>query len=99
MFVFHSRYLVSLEEVDRLLEAHRAFIRTLIEKKKLVCSGPKVPRNGGFILINAQDKDEALKIMADDPYVINGIAKYELIEFDLKSCVEGFRELMNIRMH
>jgi len=94
MFAFHSRYLVPLEEVDRMLQAHRAFIRTLIEKRMLICSGPKVPRNGGFILINAEDKDEALEIMAADPYVINGVAKYELIEFEMRSCTEGLRELL-----
>jgi uncharacterized protein YciI len=94
MFAFHSRYLVPLDEVDRMLETHKAFIRTLIEKKKLICSGPKIPRNGGFILINAADKDEALKIMAGDPYVVHKIAEYELIEFDLRSCAEGLRDLL-----
>ena len=94
MFAFHSGYIKPLEEVDKQIEAHRAFLRTLIEKKILVCSGPQVPRTGGFILINAFSKDEALRIMAADPYVVNGIAKYEVIEFDLKSCADGFRELL-----
>ena len=96
MFAFHSRYAVPLEEVDNHVDAHRAFLRTLIGKKILVCSGPQVPRIGGFILINAPSKDEALKIMADDPYVIHSLAKYEVIEFELKSCAEGFRELMKL---
>ncbi|MCX6287763.1 MAG: YciI family protein [Bacteroidetes bacterium] len=94
MFAFHSRYLLPLEEVDKHLDAHRAFLRTLIGKN-LICSGPQVPRTGGFILLNAPDKDEALRIMANDPYVIRGLAKYEVIEFELKSCAEGFRELLN----
>ena len=93
MFAFHSKYLAPIEEVDKYLDAHRAFIKTRIGKN-LVCSGPRVPRTGGFILLNTSDKSEAIRIMADDPYVINGIAKYEMIEFDLKSCVEGFRELL-----
>jgi len=93
MFAFHSKYLAPIEEVDKYLDAHRAFIKTRIGKN-LVCSGPKVPRNGGFIMLNAANRAEAELIMADDPYVINGIAKYEMIEFDLKSCVEGFRELL-----
>ena len=94
MFAFHSGYIKPLEEVDKQTEAHRAFLRTLIEKKILVCSGPQVPRTGGFILINAFSKDEALRIMADDPYVIHGLAKYEVIEFEPRSCAEGFRELL-----
>lgn len=94
MFAFHSIYMKPLEEVDKYLDAHRAFLRTLIEQKILVCSGPKIPRTGGFILLNAAGKDEALNIIAMDPYVLNGLARYDLIEFELKSCTEGFRDLL-----
>ncbi len=94
MFAFHSKYLAPLEEVDKHVEAHRAFIKTLIAKNILVCSGPKVPRNGGFLLLNAANRVEAELIMAGDPYVINGIAKYEIIEFELKSCAEGLRDIL-----
>ena len=94
MFAFHSKYLAPLEEVDKHLDAHRAFIKTLVTKNNLVCSGPKVPRNGGFILLNAANRAEAELIMANDPYVINGMAKYEIIEFELKSCAEGLRNIL-----
>jgi len=94
MFAFHSRYTRPPEEVDKHLDAHRAFLRTLIDRKILICSGPQVPRTGGFILLNASGRDDAERIMADDPYVLNGLAKYEIIEFELKSCREGFRELL-----
>ena len=95
MFAFHSTYLVPLPKVDIYLEAHRAFLKTLIGKH-LVCSGPMVPRTGGFILLMAADKEEALRIMSQDPYAIHGVAKYELIEFELKSSANGFRELLNL---
>jgi len=94
MFAFHSVYLKPLEIVDQFIDAHRAYLRSLMERKILVCSGPQVPRTGGFILLNAGSKDEAADIMAKDPYVLNGIAKYELIEFELKTCAEGFRDLL-----
>lgn len=94
MFAFHSVYLKPIEEVDKYVDAHRAYLRTLNEKKILVCSGPKIPRTGGFILLNTVSKDEALNIMSRDPYVLNGIATYDLIEFELKSCTEGFKELL-----
>ena len=55
-----------------------------------------VPRTGGFILLMAADKEEALRIMSQDPYAIHGVAKYELIEFELKSSANGFRELLNL---
>jgi len=94
MFAVHSVYLKPLEEVDRHLEAHRAFLKTLYANGITICSGPQVPRTGGFILMHAASKSEALEIMQQDPYVIQGVAEYSVIEFEVKSFAEGFREFV-----
>ncbi len=94
MFALHSVYLKPVSEVDKHLEAHRAFLKTLYEKGITICSGPQVPRTGGFILMNAASKSEALGFMEQDPYVIHKLAVYSVIEFDVKSCAEGFREFI-----
>ncbi|MEI7897153.1 MAG: YciI family protein [bacterium] len=90
MFAFHSVYLKPLTEVDIYLDAHRAFLKDLYSKGIIICSGPQVPRTGGFILLNAADKQAALDLMNNDPYVIHGVAEYELIEFECRSFAEGF---------
>jgi uncharacterized protein YciI len=95
MFAIHSVYLKPVEEVDRYLEAHRAFLKTLYEKGITICSGPQVPRTGGFILMNAASKTEALEIMKKDPYTINGVAEYAVIEFEVKSFAEGFGKFLH----
>jgi len=95
MFAVHSVYLKPLEEVDKYLEAHRAFLKTLYAQGITICSGPQVPRTGGFILMKAASKDEALGIMKNDPYVINGIARYSVIEFDVRSFAEGFEQFLD----
>ena len=95
MFAFHSVYLKPPEEVDKHLEAHRAFLKTLYRKGITICSGPQVPRKGGFILMNAHSKAEALELMNDDPYVINKVAEYSVIEFEVRSFAEGFREFVH----
>ena len=94
MFAVHSVYLKPLEEVDKYVDAHRAFLKTLYDNGITICSGPQIPRTGGFILMNAATKTEALEIMKIDPYVINGIAEYSIIEFDCKSYAEGFSEFV-----
>lgn len=91
MFAFHSVYLKPLEEVDKHLAAHRAFLKNLYERGITICSGPQIPRTGGFILLNAASKEEATGFMKDDPYVIFGVADYTVIEFECKSFAEGFR--------
>jgi uncharacterized protein YciI len=94
MFAFHSIYLKPIDEVDIYLEAHRAFLKVLYEKGITVCSGPQIPRTGGFILLNASGKAEALEIMKGDPYCINGVADYSVIEFDVRSFAEGFERFI-----
>lgn len=94
MFVFHSVYLKPLEEVDKHLDAHRAFLKTLYANGITICSGPKIPRTGGLIMLNAAGREEAIEIMKGDPYVIEGVAEYTLIEFEPRSFAEGFREFV-----
>jgi uncharacterized protein YciI len=94
MFAVHSVYLKPIEEVDLYLPAHRVFLKTLYDKGITICSGPQVPRTGGFILMNAASKSEALDFMKEDPYVIHGVAVYSVIEFEVKSFAEGFREFI-----
>jgi uncharacterized protein YciI len=94
MFAIHSVYLKPLEDVDKHLEAHRAFLKTLYAKGITICSGPQIPRTGGFILMNAASMSQALEIMQNDPYVIHGVAEYSFIEFEVKSCAEGFRDFV-----
>jgi uncharacterized protein YciI len=92
MIALHSVYLKPMEEVDQHLPGHRAFLKTLYEKGITICSGPQVPRTGGFILMNAAGKDEAMEIMKNDPYVVHGMAEYTAIEFECRSYAPGFEQ-------
>ncbi len=94
MIALHSVYLKPIEEVDIYLPAHRAFLKTLYEQGITICSGPQIPRTGGFILMNAAGKTEALEIIKNDPYVIHGLAEYTMIEFELKSFAAGFEKFV-----
>ena len=94
MIVLHSVYLEPLEVVDQFLPGHRAFLKTLYEQGIAVCSGPQVPRTGGFILMKAASKTEALEIMKNDPYVMHGVAEYSIIEFECRSFAKGFEAFL-----
>ena len=94
MFAIHSVYLKPLEEVDKYLEEHRSFLKTLYATGLTICSGPQIPRTGGFILMNAASKEDAVRCMENDPYVINGVAQYTFIEFEVRSFADGFKEFI-----
>jgi uncharacterized protein YciI len=75
------RYRRPLEEVVLHQDAHRAYMRGLKEHGVLIASGPMHPRFGGMCLLRVADDDpKALDAVRDnDPFVLNGVAQYELI--------------------
>ena len=76
------RYRRPLDEVLTVVDAHRAYIRTLYEAGTLLASGPLDPRNGGAMLVRVPDDsviDSLNSIRDNDPYVKTGMAQYELL--------------------
>ena len=76
------RYRRPLEEVVPHTDAHRAYLRGLLDAGTLLASGPLEPRSGGALLLRVPDDDvhAALDRVRDgDPYVQAGVAQYELL--------------------
>ncbi len=76
------RYRKPLEEVLKVVDAHRAYLRELKAKGTLVASGPFEPRFGGGLLLRVPDEgsDAALLAVRDgDPFVKANMAQYELL--------------------
>jgi uncharacterized protein YciI len=81
MFVIVIRYLKPLSEIEKVVDSHRAFLDRYYQSGHLLASGPQVPRSGGIILAKASSRDELVKIFAEDPFVKQGLAEYQFIEF------------------
>jgi uncharacterized protein YciI len=81
MFVLLSRYLKPLDEVDRWLSEHRAFLERQYEAHRLLTSGPQNPRIGGVIVTHDISREELDALLAADPFVREGVAEYHVIEF------------------
>lgn len=76
------RYRKPLEDVLKVVEAHRTYLASLKRDGVLLASGPLDPRNGGAILLRVPDQDAnaALDAVRDgDPFVKAGVAQYELL--------------------
>ncbi len=76
------RYRRPLEEMLKVVDAHRAYLGELKAKGTLLVSGPFEPRNGGAILLRVPDEGAlaALDAVRDgDPYIKAGIAQYEIL--------------------
>lgn len=90
MFILNSKYVKSLEEVDKYLEAHKAFLQKFYASGHFICSGRKVPRTGGVILCRAESKEEVEEILNQDPFKQEGVSEYEIIEFVSSMFADGF---------
>ena len=93
MFIVSLTYVGPLEEVDAHLDAHVAFLKKEYADGHFVASGRKVPRTGGIILSNVPTRDALEVILYRDPFHINNLAKYEIIEFVPSMTAEGFEAL------
>lgn len=95
MFILLLTYTAPTEDVDRWLEPHRDFLRQCYADRLFLASGPQVPRTGGVIIARGP-REELDKRIADDPFTKNGIARYQVIQFEAlwhDPCLEPFLAL------
>lgn len=81
MFIAILKYKKPLEEVDRFLQAHRDYLAEHYAAGNFISSGPQTPRVGGVIMIKVENRIAVDAIIAQDPFNINGIADYQIVEF------------------
>jgi len=81
MFLLLLKYKVPIEQVERVTPAHREFLDECYRAEKLLISGPRVPRTGGVIVARVKTREEADVLIHEDPFFKEGIADYEVVEF------------------
>ncbi len=94
MFIVSLSYIKPIEEIDKHLEAHVAYLKQHYEKKSFIASGRKVPRTGGVILSNLESKSELERILQQDPFSLNKVAEFEIIEFVPSMTLPEFSNLL-----
>jgi uncharacterized protein YciI len=90
MFIVSLNYTRGLEEVDKHLDDHVAYLKQEYANGHFIASGRKIPRTGGIILSCLKNKDELKQILERDPFNIAGIAEYEITEFVPSMVAEGY---------
>ncbi len=81
MFVIILTYKKQLACIDEHISEHKAFLEKYYNQNCFIVSGRKNPRTGGVIISQLEDRDLVEKIIREDPFYINDLADYELIEF------------------
>lgn len=93
MFVVIINYIKPIEAVDALLPAHREFLDQAYQEGVFLCSGARVPRFGGVILAKEKNREALLQRLHQDPFYLQGVAEYQVIEFTPTKFAAGFEIL------
>ena len=95
LFVVLLRYVRPLGDVDLHLPAHRAWLQSAYRDGWLLVSGARRPRTGGVLLARARDAAEVWSLLDADPFRREGLAEYEVIEFEASMCAPGLAPLLS----
>lgn len=94
MFVVTLTYEKPFSEVEKYLIEHREFLKQGYSMNLLLASGPQNPRTGGVILARGNDKAKIVEFLEKDPFKVNGIASYNVIEFHPVLFADKMEELL-----
>jgi len=94
MLILSLTYIVPLEQADAVMEAHLDWVNAGYDKGWFLASGRKIPRTGGLILAKG-DRSQIEAYLAQDPFVLEAIAHYEVTEVALSRAAPGLDILMD----
>ncbi len=93
MFLLSLTYKVPNDEVDRHLDAHKAWLKEGYDAGIFMASGRKVPRTGGMIF--ARGSHAEIDAMARrDPFYVNGVADFVLNEININMAADELQGLL-----
>jgi uncharacterized protein YciI len=93
MFVVTVTYTAPLDEVDRWRPAHGDWLNQLISRQLLLVAGRQVPLVGGVYLAPRMPAEDLDRLLATDPYVLNGVAAHSIVEFTPLLVATGLEDL------
>ncbi len=94
MFIIDVNYIKPLKSIDSIMKEHMRFLNTFYASGIFIMSGRKIPRTGGIIIAKGKAKKTIEKIMRQDPFYINGLAEFTIIEFNDSQKAHNIDELM-----
>ena len=95
MFVIELIYKVDLARIDAHMAAHVRFLKKHYAAGNFLVSGRKIPRDGGIILAVAESRSRIGAIMAEDPFLAEGLAEVRIIEFRASQRADNIQERLD----
>src|SRR5262249_4087778 len=80
-FIVEATYAAPIEQVREAYPRHRAWLQKGYDLGLFLCSGPKEPPTGGYLVARAESA-QVLKMMFDEePFYREGLATFTFTEF------------------
>ena len=89
-----ARYTRPADEVDRMLDDHKAWITRNAEAGRILLTARQVPLTGGLILARGDSEQAIWEMIREDPFHASGAAEYEVLEFAPVRAAPGLEGLL-----
>ena len=93
MYLLNVNATAHENEITEIKEPHTKWVKEGFAKGWFLFAGPKSAKLGGLILVKPVSKSDLEEFIALDPYVINKVADYEIIDFNVALTTKGLEAL------
>lgn len=93
MYLIAITYTQPLEAVERVLPAHRQYLRDAPLAARIVMTGRRSPPTGGLVMLRADSREEVDAFVRQDPYFTENVAAFEIVAFDVAQVAPGLETL------
>jgi uncharacterized protein YciI len=77
-----------------LTSKHKHYLEQEYQSNKLMFGGRKVPRSGGILISQHENKDLLELVLKSDPFIISGAATYTITEFIPVMASKGYENII-----
>ena len=74
-YTVETTYVDDRAKLEDSRPRHRAYLQALVEQGKVGAAGPWADDSAGFAIYQVADIAELDRLLADDPYTVDGVAK------------------------
>jgi len=80
-FVILQKQISSIELMNKYRPEHLKYLKNVNASGELIIAGKYKNGSGGLIIVNTDNYDRALEIAENDPYVINNVRNFNILEY------------------
>jgi uncharacterized protein YciI len=80
-FVVEATYSAPFEQVRDAYPRHRAWLQKGYDLGLFLCSGPKIPPTGGYLVARAESVEVLKTMFEEEPLNKEGLASFTFTEF------------------